>query len=203
MYRLPIVLILLAGLCFGCETRQDTTQDTEGITRLLIDRRRPKPRLPILSPITGMCRWGQPVGNIDQLLVTDDRIIVVDKERAQTVFLIFDLNGNPCAEIYRLGRGPQRILPYRPCDADPGRETAIGYTRWKGKQSLVFTISKAGLSTRSRFLSGLRGWNISTKMKYYVLRMPMSGTIPLPKYARMPTGCSFLRTISSRSRPVH
>ena len=38
MYRLPIVLILLAGLCFGCGTRQDRTQDTEGMTRLLLTK---------------------------------------------------------------------------------------------------------------------------------------------------------------------
>ena len=38
MYRLPIVLILLAGLCFGCGTRQDTAQNTDGMTRLLLTK---------------------------------------------------------------------------------------------------------------------------------------------------------------------
>ena len=108
MYRLPIVLILLAGLCFGCGTRQDTAQNTDGMTRLLLTKETEATPADFIADYRyvplGTTR--QPVGNIDQLLVTDDRIIVVDKERAQTVF-IFDLNGNPCAEIYRLGRGPQ------------------------------------------------------------------------------------------------
>ena len=98
MYRLPIVLILLAGLCFGCGTRQDTAQNTDGMTRLLLTKETEATPADFIADYRyvplGTTR--QPVGNIDQLLVTDDRIIVVDKERAQTVF-IFDLNGNPCA----------------------------------------------------------------------------------------------------------
>ena len=84
MYRLPIVLILLAGLCFGCGTRQDTAQNTDGMTRLLLTKETEATPADFIADYRyvplGTTR--QPVGNIDQLLVTDDRIIVVDKEES-------------------------------------------------------------------------------------------------------------------------
>lgn len=74
MYRLPIVLILLAGLCFGCGTRQDTAQNTDGMTRLLLTKETEATPADFIADYRyvplGTTR--QPVGNIDNLLVTDD-----------------------------------------------------------------------------------------------------------------------------------
>lgn len=81
----------------------------------------------------------QPVGNIDQLLVTDDRIIVVDKERAQTVF-IFDLNGNPCAEIYRLGRGPQEYYHIDHVTLTPGEKPQLAILDGRGNKVLFYDL---------------------------------------------------------------
>ena len=72
MYRLPIVLILLAGLCFGCGTRQDTAQNIDGMTRLLLTKETEATPADFIADYRyvplGTTR--QPVGNIDQLLVT-------------------------------------------------------------------------------------------------------------------------------------
>ncbi|HJF90760.1 MAG TPA: 6-bladed beta-propeller, partial [Alistipes onderdonkii] len=81
----------------------------------------------------------QPVGNIDQLLVTDDRIIVVDKERAQTVF-IFDLDGNPCAEIYRLGRGPQEYYHIDHVTLTPGEKPQLAILDGRGNKVLFYDL---------------------------------------------------------------
>ena len=81
----------------------------------------------------------QPVGNIDQLLVTDDRIIVVDKERAQTVF-IFDLNGNPCAEIYRPGRGPQEYNHIDHVTLTPGQKPLLAVLDKMGSKVLFYGL---------------------------------------------------------------
>mgnify|MGYP001076318059 FL=1 len=141
MYRLPIVLILLAGLCFGCGTRQDTTQDTEGMTRLLLTKETEATPADFIADYRyvplGTTR--QPVGNIDQLLVTDDRIIVVDKERAQTVF-IFDLNGNPCAEIYRPGRGPQEYNHIDHVTLTPGQKPLLAVLDKMGSKVLFYGL---------------------------------------------------------------
>ena len=141
MYRLPIVLILLAGLCFGCGTRQDRTQDTEGMTRLLLTKETKATPADFIADYRyvplGTTR--QPVGNIDQLLVTDDRIVVVDKERAQTVF-IFDLNGNPCAEIYRLGRGPQEYYHIDHVTLTPGEKPQLAILDARGNKVLFYDL---------------------------------------------------------------
>ena len=141
MYRLPIVLILLAGLCFGCGTRQDTAQNTDGMTRLLLTKETEATPADFIADYRyvplGTTR--QPVGNIDQLLVTDDRIIVVDKERAQTVF-IFDLNGNPCAEIYRLGRGPQEYYHIDHVTLTPGEKPQLAILDGRGNKVLFYDL---------------------------------------------------------------
>lgn len=49
------------------------------------------------------------IGNIDRLIVSDDRIVVVDRDQAQAVF-IFDHNGNIIAEIAATGRGPNEYI---------------------------------------------------------------------------------------------
>jgi|GEM_PF-606195 hypothetical protein len=141
MFRLLIVFISLSGLCFGCETRQDTTQDTEGMTRLLLTKETEATPADFIADYRyvplGTTR--QPVGNIDQLLVTDDRIIVVDKERAQTVF-IFDLNGNPCAEIYRLGRGPQEYYHIDHVTLTPGEKPQLAILDGRGNKVLFYDL---------------------------------------------------------------
>ena len=141
MYRLPIVLILLAGLCFGCGTRQDTAQNIDGMTRLLLTKETEATPADFIADYRyvplGTTR--QPVGNIDQLLVTDDRIIVVDKERAQTVF-IFDLDGNPCAEIYRLGRGPQEYYHIDHVTLTPGEKPQLAILDGRGNKVLFYDL---------------------------------------------------------------
>lgn len=141
MFRLLIVFISLSGLCFGCETRQDTTQDTEGMTRLLLTKETEATPADFIADYRyvplGTTR--QPVGNIDQLLVTDDRIIVVDKERAQTVF-IFDLNGNPCAEIYRPGRGPQEYNHIDHVTLTPGEKPQLAILDGRGNKVLFYDL---------------------------------------------------------------
>ena len=141
MLRQIAVLFLLPGLCFGCGTRQDTTQDTEGMTRLLLTKETEATPADFIADYRyvplGTTR--QPVGNIDQLLVTDDRIIVVDKERAQTVF-IFDLNGNPCAEIYRLGRGPQEYYHIDHVTLTPGEKPQLAILDGRGNKVLFYDL---------------------------------------------------------------
>ena len=141
MLRQIAVLFLLPGLCFGCGTRQDTTQDTEGMTRLLLTKETEATPADFIADYRyvplGTTR--QPVGNIDQLLVTDDRIIVVDKERAQTVF-IFDLNGNPCAEIYRLGRGPQEYYHIDHVTLTPGEKLQLAILDGRGNKVLFYDL---------------------------------------------------------------
>ena len=141
MLRQIAVLFLLPGLCFGCGTRQDTTQDTEGMTRLLLTKETEATPADFIADYRyvplGTTR--QPVGNIDQLLVTDDRIIVVDKERAQTVF-IFDLDGNPCAEIYRLGRGPQEYYHIDHVTLTPGEKPQLAILDGRGNKVLFYDL---------------------------------------------------------------
>lgn len=141
MYRLPIILILLAGLCYACGSQQDTTQDTEGMTRLLLTKDTEATPADFTTDYRyvplGTTR--QPVGNIDQLLVTGDRIIVVDKERAQTVF-IFDHDGNPCAEIYRLGRGPQEYYHIDHVTLTPGENPQLAVLDARGSKVLFYDL---------------------------------------------------------------
>lgn len=141
MYRLPIFLILLTGLCFACGTRQDTAQDTDGMTRLLLAKETEATPADFTADYRyvplGATR--QPVGNIDQLLVTDDRIIVVDKERAQTVF-IFDHDGKSCAEIYRLGRGPQEYYHIDHAALTPGENPQLAILDGRGSKVLFYDL---------------------------------------------------------------
>ena len=141
MYKSYIAIFLLCSLCPSCGTRQDTTQDTEGMTRLLLTKETEATPADFIADYRyvplGTTR--QPVGNIDQLLVTDDRIIVVDKERAQTVF-IFDLDGNPCAEIYRLGRGPQEYYHIDHVTLTPGEEPQLAVLDVRGNKVLFYDL---------------------------------------------------------------
>ena len=141
MLRQIAVLFLLPGLCFGCGTRQDTAQNIDGMTRLLLTKETEATPADFIADYRyvplGTTR--QPVGNIDQLLVTDDRIIVVDKERAQTVF-IFDLNGNPCAEIYRLGRGPQEYYHIDHVTLTPGEKPQLAVLDVRGNKVLFYDL---------------------------------------------------------------
>lgn len=141
MFRLLIVSISLSGLCFGCGIRQDTAQDTDGMTRLLLT----KDTEATPADFTTDYRYVplgttlQPVGNIDQLIVTDDRIIVVDKERAQAVF-VFDHDGKPCAEIYRLGRGPQEYYHIDHVTLTPGENPQLAVLDARGNKVLFYDL---------------------------------------------------------------
>ena len=129
------------SLCPSCGTRQDTAQNTDGMTRLLLTKETEATPADFIADYRyvplGTTR--QPVGNIDQLLVTDDRIIVVDKERAQTVF-IFDLNGNPCAEIYRPGRGPQEYNHIDHVTLTPGEKPQLAILDGRGNKVLFYDL---------------------------------------------------------------
>ena len=141
MYKSYIAIFLLCSLCPSCGTRQDTAQNTDGMTRLLLTKETEATPADFIADYRyvplGTTR--QPVGNIDQLLVTDDRIIVVDKERAQTVF-IFDLNGNPCAEIYRLGRGPQEYYHIDHVTLTPGEKPQLAILDGRGNKVLFYDL---------------------------------------------------------------
>ena len=141
MYKSYIAIFLLCSLCPSCGTRQDTAQNTDGMTRLLLTKETEATPADFIADYRyvplGTTR--QPVGNIDQLLVTDDRIIVVDKERAQTVF-IFDLNGNPCAEIYRPGRGPQEYNHIDHVTLTPGQKPLLAVLDKMGSKVLFYGL---------------------------------------------------------------
>ena len=141
MYKSYIAIFLLCSLCPSCGTRQDTAQNTDGMTRLLLTKETEATPADFIADYRyvplGTTR--QPVGNIDQLLVTDDRIIVVDKERAQTVF-IFDLDGNPCAEIYRLGRGPQEYYHIDHVTLTPGEKPQLAILDGRGNKVLFYDL---------------------------------------------------------------
>ena len=55
---------------------------------------------------------GALIGNIDKLLFDDDRIFVVDKERAQAVF-IYDNDGRLIKTIDEKGKGPREFIEIR------------------------------------------------------------------------------------------
>ena len=141
MYKSYIAIFLLCSLCPSCGTRQDTAQNTDGMTRLLLTKETEATPADFIADYRyvplGTTR--QPVGNIDQLLVTDDRIIVVDKERAQTVFIL-DLNGNPCAEIYRPGRGPQEYNHIDHVTLTPGEKPQLAILDGRGNKVLFYDL---------------------------------------------------------------
>lgn len=141
MLKLSTIFILLSGLCPACGTQQDTAQAPEGMIRLPLTKETEATPENFIADYRyvplGTTR--QPVGNIDQLLVTDDRIIVVDKERAQTIF-IFDHDGKSCAEIYRPGRGPQEYYHIDHTTLTPGENPQLAILDARGSKALFYDL---------------------------------------------------------------
>lgn len=141
MFRLLFVSILLSGLCSGCGMQQNATQDTEGMIRLPLSKETEATPADFTADYryVALGETRLPIGNIDQLLVTDDRIIVVDKERAQTVF-IFDHDGKSCAEIYRPGRGPQEYYHIDHAALTPGENPQLAILDGRGSKVLFYDL---------------------------------------------------------------
>lgn len=88
----------------------------------------------------------QPVGEIDQLLLTDERIIVVDRQRARAVF-VFDRDGRLCAEIAAWGRGPQEYASLDHVALVPGRTPQLALVDAHARKALFYDLDGHFLRT--------------------------------------------------------
>lgn len=194
--------MLLSGICAACCSRQTAGPDDGNMIRLPLARQGEVTPAELIAHYryVPLGETRQPVGAIDQVLVTDDRIVVVDKDRSQTVF-IFDHSGKPCAEISRLGRGPQEYSHLEHVALVPGDKPQLALLDGRVRKVLFYDLD--GNFVRSMPIP-FRFDGMEYISKDEVLCYSNAYFIRNDPYTKgRNTGCSFLRTIRFGSKRAH
>ena len=127
-----ILLYLL--ILWGCQSNR-VTVDTSGMTTVPITNDRETDARELVSEMefVALAPTGETmIGEVNELLVTDEHIIVVDKYQSKAVF-IFDRRGVLTGTINRLGKGPHEYIDISHVALMPDNQSLVLYDNQRSR----------------------------------------------------------------------